>query len=154
MDRRTQRQRPADEFVLAAEGGRKALQMGQVVDDRPHGVLALHVELGRETPGRHEIGAEAAHAHALDLGEQIGAAIVAAHAPGGADHHGAGFALHNLDARRRIDHGGHIGGAVRPLAVVAMAEELRQRLCRQFDLDSAAAALNAGHGHSFPHRQS
>ena len=119
--------------------------MREVVDDRPHRELALHVKRRLEVARRQQEPVDAPKAQPFDLDEQARAAFAAGDAGTALQFPGHWVAADDLDRVGRIDGFRDIGAAMHRLAIVTMAEELDDRLGGDFDLDRSAAALDFRH---------
>ncbi len=122
--------------------------MRKAVFDGSNRELALHMELGLETPGREEVAIDPAEPQSEHFDEEARSAVATENARISFQSPGRRLAADDAHGVRRIDGFRHVSAAVDDLAIVTMAVELDDRFAGNFDFDCAAAA---GHSHRFGH---
>jgi hypothetical protein len=119
--------------------------MRKLIDDGPDREPAVHMKGGlKATLGKQE-SIDAPHAKRFDIGKQPGAAFATGEAWISLQSPRRRVAADDLHGVCRIDGFRRIGAPVHRLTVVAVAEELHDRLGGDFNLNRAAAALDFGH---------
>jgi hypothetical protein len=119
--------------------------MRKLIDDGPDCEPAVHMKGGLKAALGEQKSIDAPHAKRFDIGKQSGAAFATGDAGVPLQFPGRWIAANDGDCVGRIDGFRRIGAPVHRLTVVAVAEELHDRLGGDFNLNRAAAALDFGH---------
>jgi hypothetical protein len=119
--------------------------MWKVVDDRSDGEPALYMKGRLEFARREHVSVDAPEIPPEDFDEEARATFAAGEAGIPFQFPNQRIATHDFHGIGGIDGFRRIRAPVHRLTVVAMAEELHDRLGADFDFDRAAATLNLGH---------
>src|SRR5580698_3646779 len=119
--------------------------MPEAVDHRPDRELALNMKCRLKFAGREQEPVDAPQVPPKDIDKEARAAFAAGDAGIALECPRHRIAADDLDGVGGIDGFGRIGPAMHGLAIVAMAEELHDRLGDDLDLHRTAAALDLGH---------